>query len=102
MMKKIINGKLYNTETAKEVAEYWNGYPGGDFNVIYETLYQKRTGEYFLYCKGGPMTQYAEAVWGGMAYGEQIIPYTEKLAKEWAVEHISADEYMELFGEVEE
>lgn len=101
-MKKIINGKLYNTETAKVIADYWNGYPGGDFKVIKETLYQKKTGEYFLFGKGGPMTHYAEQVWGGMAYGEEIIPYTEKQAKEWAVNHLKADEYMELFGEVEE
>ncbi|MBO5389445.1 MAG: hypothetical protein J6A59_15185 [Lachnospiraceae bacterium] len=101
-MKKIINGKLYNTETANTVATYWNGFPGGDFEVVHETLYQKKTGEYFLYGKGGPMTQYAEQVCGGLAYGEMIIPYTEDEAKEWAVVHMDADNYMKLFGEVEE
>ena len=101
-MKKIINGKLYNTETAKEVATYSNGYPGSDFRVIDETLYQKRTGEYFLHGEGGPMTRYAKEVWGGVGYGEEIIPVTEARAKEWILEHCSADTYMELFGEVEE
>lgn len=28
MAKKFINGKMYNTETAKEIASYWNGYCG--------------------------------------------------------------------------
>lgn len=48
-MKKIINGKAYNTETAKELGSYWNGYPHGDFSYVCETLYVKRTGEYFLH-----------------------------------------------------
>ena len=101
-MKKIIDGKLYNTETAKKIASYWNGYPRGDFKYVSKVLYQKKTGEYFLYAKGGPMTEYAEPVWGGMTYGEVIIPYTEEEAKDWAVRHLDADEYMKLFGEVEE
>lgn len=101
-MKKIINGKLYNTETAKEVAKDWNGYSTWDFNYLCETLYLKKTGEWFLFGEGGSFTEYAEPAPGGMVFGKQIIPYTEKQAKEWAIVHMSADEYMELFGEVEE
>ena len=47
-MKKIINGKMYNTETAK----YCGGYEFsncGDFNYVCEELYQKKTGELYLY-----------------------------------------------------
>ena len=101
-MKKIINGKLYNTETAKEVGQYWNGYGGGDFYHICETLYLKKTGEYFLHGEGGAMTHYREACAGGWTGSSVITPYTEEEAKEWAVEHMDADDYMELFGEVEE
>ena len=101
-MKKIINGKLYNTQTAKEVGQYWNGYGAGDFHHICETLYLKKTGEYFLHGEGGAMTHYSEACAGGWTGGSIIIPYTEEQAKEWVVEHMDADDYMELFGEVEE
>ena len=47
-MKKIINGKKYDTNTATKVADYWNGYGASDFNYVSEELYLKNTGEYFL------------------------------------------------------
>lgn len=51
-MKKIINGKKYDTETAKEVAcKAWYYY--GDLNFVIEKLYKKKTGEFFLYAAGG-------------------------------------------------
>ena len=46
-MKKIISGKLYDTETAKEIAVWNNGRSYSDFSHCVETLYKKRTGEYF-------------------------------------------------------
>lgn len=46
-MKKIINGKMYNTETAEFIDSYESGYPK-DFAYVYEALYRKKTGEFFL------------------------------------------------------
>ena len=59
-MKKIINGKRYDTDTATLIG--YNGYNGShsDFSYWCETLYQKRTGEYFIHGEGGPMSRYAE------------------------------------------
>ena len=101
-MKKIINGKMYNTETAKELESYWNGYSERDFNYCYEVLYVKKTGEYFLACEGGPMSPYAGHYGDMRGYGEEIIPMTEEEAKEWAEEKLTADEYVKVFGEPEE
>lgn len=101
-MKKIINGRKYDTETAKEVGYWSNGYPCSDFNHCEETLYLKKTGEYFLYGEGGALTEYARSVCGGSTGGSRIIPMTEDGAKEWAMEHLECDEYEALFGEVEE
>lgn len=101
-MKKIVNGKLYDTDTAKEVGCYSNGYGTGDFQYCYESLYRKRTGEYFLYGRGGARSKYSERCGNGWSEGWMIIPYTEEEAKEWAVENMDADDYMELFGTVEE
>lgn len=45
-MRKVINRKMYDTDTAKEVAEsteYDNGNP-----YLWQTLYQKITGEFFI------------------------------------------------------
>lgn len=41
-MKKIINGRKYDTETAKEIGYWSNRYPCGNFNWCQETLYKKK------------------------------------------------------------
>ena len=41
-MKRIIEGKMYNTETATRVGHYSNGYSYTDFHVIDEYLYIKK------------------------------------------------------------
>ena len=102
-MKKIVNYKMYNTDTATEVASYCNGYSCGDFRHLEETLYRKKTGEFFLDGSGGAMTIYSKSCgnnsWSG---GQRIVPLTEGEAKEWVMEHCDADTYINLFGEVEE
>ena len=60
-MKKIINGKMYNTETAKCLSEWCNGHYG-DLTYVEETLYRKRTGEYFLYGLSGAADKIADAI----------------------------------------
>lgn len=101
-MNKIINGKRYSTDSAKEMAsDSYSNYT--DFHYWSETLYRKNTGEYFLHGEGGPMSRYAENIgqnqWTG---GEKIIPLTVEAAQKWAEEHLTADEYESIFGEVEE
>jgi len=102
-MKKIIDGKLYNTDTANELGYYTDGSNWSDFRHVEETLYRKRTGEFFLYGEGGPMTQYAKACgqneWTG---GDLITPMTEESARKWAEDRLSADDYEKIFGEVSE
>lgn len=101
-MKKIINGKMYNTETAKLVGEWDNG-RYGDFGHCAESLYQKKTGEFFLYGEGGPMTKYSVYCGSNSCRGgEMITPLTDKAAKAWSENHITADEYEAIFGEVDE
>lgn len=102
-MKKIINGKKYDTDTAKEVGYSNNGLLSTDIDYIEETLYQKKTGEFFLYGEGGARTEYADYR-GEMSscHGCKIVPLTVKEAKKWAEEYLTAEEYEEIFGEVEE
>lgn len=102
-MKKIIGGKRYDTDTAREIARDWSPVSRTDFSFWEEALYQKRTGEYFIHGEGGPMTRYAKSTgqnsWSG---GEKIIPVTPEAAREWGEEHMSADEYEEHFGAIQE
>ena len=101
-MKKIISGKLYDTDTAKSLGCDYHGSPR-DFSYWSETLYKKRTGEFFLHGEGGPSSRYAVSLsqntWGS---GKKIIPLNYKAAQDWAEEHLSADDYQEIFGEVTE
>ena len=103
-MKKIINGRLYDTDTAKNVGQWSNGGGWRDFRHVEETLYRKRTGEFFLHGAGGPMTCYAKQVecGGGLFGDEKIIPLTDSEAREWAEKNLDADEYAEIFGMPEE
>lgn len=82
-MKAIIGGMRYNTETAREIADYSNGLGSGDFRNIEETLYRTKTGTFFLAGHGGAMTKYAEgngnSTWGS----SKIIPLTDEEALDW-------------------
>ncbi len=102
-MKRVINGRLYNTETAKHIGNYYNDLSYDDFNYFDEDLYLKKTGEFFLAGSSGAFGKYAESVgpnsWCG---GSGIVPITEQEAKEWVEMHLDADTYIELFGEPEE
>ena len=102
-MNKIINAKKYDTENAKLMDRWDNGCGGNDFQHCIEDLYRKETGEYFLHIDGGPLSPYAIHLPNGDISGsEDIIPMTEKEAREWAEEHLSADAYEAIFGEIEE
>ena len=101
-MKKIINGKRYDTETATLVTEWESGYPS-DLGYVCEELYKKRTGEYFIFGHGGAASKYATSAgnnsWSG---GSAIIPLSYDAARQWAEGHMSADAYEAEFGEVAE
>ena len=101
-MKKIINGKMYNTETAKYLAAWWNGLGCNDFGYVYEDLYKKKTGEFFLHGRGGANSKYAERYGRCFSDGEAITPLTEEEAREWAEKKLEVEEYIEIFGEPEE
>ena len=102
-MKKIVNGKVYDTETAALVGEWDNGKLDDRLYICSEDLYRKRTGEFFLRGFGGPGSKYAVSAgnssWSG---GEKIIPLTYEAAQKWAAEHLDGDAYEQIFGAVEE
>lgn len=94
-MKKVIRGKLYDTETAQKLGwtdntsrDVWApSLRREDMNAtdIQETLYLTKSGNYFIHGEGGSLTRYAETlgdhVW---LTGEHIEPITEERAKLWA------------------
>lgn len=83
-MQKTIANKLYDTATAKAMGNWQRGY-SSERGYISETLYLKKSGEYFLHGEGGPRSRYAlrtaPNTWG---YGGTIIPFTDEEAHAWA------------------
>ena len=100
-MKKVICGKVYDSETAKRVGYWDNGYSSNDFAYATEQLYRKKTGEFFLYCWGGANSTYGEWHGNNGGAGELIKPFKEEQAKAWAEKHLDGDEYMAIFGDPE-
>ena len=103
-MKRIIDGKTYNTETATQVAEYERGGPVNDFGWYEESLYRTKNGRWFLAGRGGPMSGYAQSVgqnqWGGgkglrtLTTGEAIA-WLERHEETAAIEEHFADQIEE-------
>lgn len=101
-MKKIINGKMYNTETAEVVASAGGGYAYNDFYWWSETIYRKKTGEFFMYGEGGAMSKYSHRCGDARSGGKEIYPVDEDYVRKWLEANCSADVYIGIFGEPEE
>ena len=100
-MKKIINGRMYNTETAEKIQEWDNGIYGNDFRSCEETLYKKTTGEYFIHGSGGAASKYSVPCGNnGSSGSSDIIPLTKDEAKIWMETKADPDAYIKEFGEV--
>jgi hypothetical protein len=91
-MKKVINRKVYDTETASFVAEASYSYPG-DFQYWEESLYRTTDGMYFLAGEGGPMSHYAKSIGNNTTSGSsKITPITLPAAIDWCEENdVEAD-----------
>ena len=101
-MRKIINGKMYDTDTAEYLGCWTNGYSYNDFHYCVQKLYRKKTGEYFLFGEGGSMSMYAESYGNDITGGTRFTPMTEEEAKAWSEVNLTTDEYISVWGEVNE
>ena len=84
-MKATINGRRFDTSTARKLAEVSHGHPGDPGRYV-KTLYQTpRSRAYFLACEGGPGSRYAVSVRPGeWRAGHKITPLTAEDAMRWA------------------
>ena len=85
-MKKIVEGKLYNTDTAKFIGKCdyltWS-----DFRYFEESLYLTKKWQYFIYWEGWPMTKYGNSEWNSIFWGEDILLVNNKEIFEWLEEN---------------
>lgn len=86
-MKKLIDGKLYNTETATIIGEHINWH--GSFMDVVETLYRTQKGAWFLHGKRSTNSIIGDQinVEGLKTNGENIIVFDEQAAYNWLKEH---------------
>lgn len=99
-MKKVINGKVYDTDTARKVGCFDYGL-GDRISGWSETLYVKRTGEYFLLGEGGPGSKYSVCTGVNDFSGStKIFPMSYNDACKWAEDNLDGDEYIAEFGAV--
>lgn len=86
-MKRIIDGKVYDTETATEIACDSYSSPG-DFSYSCETLYKTKKGRYFMHGEGGPKSDYAESVGNNVTSGSsRMWTINEAEAQNFAAKH---------------
>lgn len=85
-MRRIINGKRYDTKTAELIAEWSNGYNHGDFHYCDEDLYKTKKGAYFIAGEGGALSKYAESCGNGSCDGNCIEVLNEDQAFAWLEE----------------
>lgn len=86
-MRKIINGKRYDTETAELIHPWSNRRSRTDFRRRDKDLYRTPRGRWFLHHFGGPMTDCAERVGDNFGYGQQIEPVSEEDAYRFLESH---------------
>ena len=101
-MKRIIDGKVYDTSTAEEIC--YDGYSDSrDFSHYCETLYRTKKGQYFIHGYGGPMSQYAESIGNNTTSGsDRLWLVDEARARDFCEKH-DVEKALEIWGnEIEE
>lgn len=99
-MRRIIEGKRYDTRTAEVIGSYDNGYHQNDFHWLEETLYRTPSGQFFLHGEGGGMSVHRRSVEGRMwTSGETLNPMTDGQAMCWLEERGLLTALEEYFAE---
>lgn len=97
-MKRIINGLLYDTETAKMIHQWSNGRYGNDFKMREKTLYVTKKGAYFIEHQGGAMTDMAVPCGSGAKSGGcSIEPISEEDVIKFLEKHGGTEALLEHF-----
>ena len=102
-MKRIIDGKRYDTETAERVT--WVGSRSGisrsDHTYWDAAIYRTPRGRWFLAGDGGPASIFAQSVGNGTSGGSGLIPISDTEAQEY-LEDVEAMDALERFFAIEE
>lgn len=104
-LKKIIDGKTYNTKTASNLACYAYDNSPNQYEWQWEYLYQTRGGAFFLVAEGmTEYTPYGAVLPGTNDYvrGHVLLPLDANQLKAWLEMRDLVEEYEEIYGEQDE
>ena len=88
-MKKVTNGRNYDTDNAMAIAFYECSSNHSSRYYYSERLYMTDNGEFFLHGTGGFLSPYAaKSEDGSKKTGEEIIPMPTEKAKHWIMFHL--------------
>ena len=96
VMKKVIDGKLYDTNTGIKVIAMDNGKYSDDFNNYNATIYRTKKGALFIFEDGGAYSKMGRTLGSGASGGSSDM---KVLTDEQAVEMIQewhADRYISV------
>lgn len=96
-MKKVKNGKMYNTETATKICGWYNGLNCNDFNYMRVTLYRKKNTELFA-----TILTYSDNFIVNKS--EYLVNYCPRFNNfiDFAETILSGEEFESFFGEIKE
>lgn len=102
-MRRVIDGKTYNTETADEVCTLSGTANRTDFRYHDTSMYRTKGGAFFLAGEGGPMSMWAQAVeQNSWSSGKGIKPLTREEALSILEQENEQDAIEQYFGEMPE
>lgn len=101
-MKKIINGKVYDTEKAQLIAEaHHDNIKDADGKSLKQWLYRKKTGEYFVQVEGAAL-ELQNIFQHDYKPNAGIYPLTYEQAQRWAEKELTAEQWETIFGDPED
>ena len=100
-MKRIIQGKVYNTDTADRIGNHVYSNPG-DFRYEDTDLFKSKKGAWFIAGEGGPLSRWSQSCGNGQRGGSGIEAMTTAEALAWCESSgIDADVIAQYFSVVE-
>jgi hypothetical protein len=101
-MRKIIDGKIYDTNTAQKLCDIGNDEGQSQFTYDWTYLYRSPKGAFFIAGEGGPRSRWGERTSHGIGGGEGLKLVTEAEARELFELHGDPDLYEQVFGALEQ
>lgn len=101
-MKKIISGKVYDTEKAQLIAEvHHDNINDADGKSLKQWFYRKKTGEFFVHVEGTAL-ELQNIFQYGYKPNAGIYTLTYEQAQQWAEKELTAEQWEEIFGDPED